>query len=236
MCKPPKYINNYRFIGEVESICYDYENDRWFGSSRLTKTGVYAKTLSSIYELGIYKNIVAPMIENPDLDNRNKTVSIYVNQGNENITTSIDQMVCVQDAINVSKNVDMYPIISLTGSDRTVGSLEIINFSGVITGTSAQHVTCKSGIKVISSNIRFTYCDFEGTITDGFTGQTCNIMVLSSDVRFTGCAVTDKISISESMINTQALIPLYAVRTLLLGTINPAGSTYIQSYRANDAQ
>lgn len=235
MCKPPEYINNYRFIGEVESICYDYEKDRWFGSSRLTKTGVYAKTLSSIYELGMYKNIVSMQIENPDLDNRNKTVSIYVNQGNEAITTSIDQMVCVQDAINVAKNTDMYPVISLTGADRSMGSLEIINFAGVITGTSSQHVQCKSGIKVISSNIRFTYCDFEGSLTDGFTGQTCNIMVLASDVRVTGCTVTNKISISESIINTQALIPLYAVRTLLLGTIDPAGSNYIQSYRALNA-
>lgn len=52
-----KYINGCRNIGELENVCYDFDNDRFIVSSMLVYTGIRSYYASQYFEVSLNKNI-----------------------------------------------------------------------------------------------------------------------------------------------------------------------------------
>lgn len=225
----PKYINNYRFVGELESICYDWDSDRWFGGSRLTSNGVRYKTLSSIFELGITKNIPVVDISVGSLSDREKLVDIGVVQGENVVTTSIHRMTCVQDAIAICRNLNLFGVIRLAGQDLTMASLEIVGFKGVITGNSNNPIEAMSGILILGSDIRFTYCNFTGSIENPISNAVGSIAGVESRIYLTGCTSDKQVAMCDGIVTGNTPFPIHGVRSIILGSV-PTGSTTIACY------
>lgn len=233
----PEYINGYRYLGEFESQFYNYDTDSWYGMSAFQGSGVAGHMCTSFFELGIYKSVVSPIPNRQSFNmSSSHRVTINVNNGSEAIEPQLNRMSCITDAINLANRLSIEAVIVLTGVD--VGTMSIVGFNGMITGTSAVHAKFVGGVQILHSKVRFVYCDFSGTITHDLLGSggDGNIAAYQSELTFVLPTFTSKILISDSRLNiAQPTWKVAAIASFVICTSMPTTANYapfINSYLA----
>ena len=228
MYELPEYINGYRYIGEPESFFYNYDTESWYCTSAYYGSGVSSHVGLTIFEMGLYKTI-------PNIVVRPNTYNLYgkgkirinVNNGAEGVSTSFDTMYSISDALNLCRLNNVEGNIYFTGNSLTVGSLDIVDFSGTIAGASTYTVFA-GGVRIYNSKIRFTYARFTATITED--NRQCSIFAENSSLNFQLCEFTSGLVAYDCIIRVWIVTALLtAVRSLITATATPSNATLIQS-------
>lgn len=228
MYELPEFINGYRYIGEPESFFYDYDNDNWYGTAAYYGGGVSSHVGLTIFEMGLYKTI-PNIVVRPDTFNLygKSKIRINVNNGYEGVSESFGTMYSLSDAINACINNNVEGNIYLTGNPKTIGSLDIVGFSGTIAGPS-DSINYAGGVRIYNSNIRFTYAHFTANITED--NRQCSMFAENSNLNFQLCDWSHGLVAYDSILR---VIPvdtvLTAARCIITATGSLSSANLIQS-------
>ena len=224
----PRLINGYRLPGEYQSVIYNNDTDDWFLVSRFVGSGVSGKAGFQIFEMGLFKAVSSFDITDGTVANTNTRLNITVNQGANFVASNIRNFICIDDAINACRTANIYGELYFTGDNMVIGTYDICGFNGNIYGTSDTHLEFKN-VRVFNSNIRFSYCDFTGSVTHPYiTGDTGNMAIFNSIFKTLVSTVTDKLLVSDS-ICLQWTLKVHSLRSLFLGAQFITNSTLTNS-------
>ena len=229
----PTLVNGYRYIGEVQNVFYNTDNQKWYVGSRYAGSGVRGRLAYNIVECGFYKSLPNITISSNSVNDTGHLINITVEQGASFIPENIFRFPCIMDAIHACKTASVIGNITLVGDIRTIGQCDIYDFVGSIVGTSGNNIAIEAPINVYNSDVRFTYCDFNantGTHTYVAGGGGC-MCVYNSEITLTACNTTGRVLVSDSIflgLQTQNNL-ISAVRCFILGNTAtlPSGNTII---------
>lgn len=203
----PDFINKCRAIGELQSMLYDFDNDRYIMGSELYYCGLYQYKVGMWFEIDLYKGIVETCPEpshffmgTPDTDNN---TFLYLVPGANTLKpmwlVHKSEFAVPSDAIYYCKINNLVAKIACYRSDAGIAAqtdvlwcLPLDGFSGQIQGFSnTDRVKIHELRMRTHSNVLFNWCEFTG-YTAWATGNYANISIgLLSRVLFLLCTFAD---------------------------------------------
>ena len=187
-------LNNYRFLGELQSIIYDYDNNEYYIGAVISNNGEAGIRLSYIAKINLFHDIIVRTLLGSNYshytgDSRGyMSLKVYMGRWNHyRPATHGEDFNCVMDAINYSKSLGIPAHIDVVGGD--------LAFTGYITGfcgwirflDTPQNVRA---LEIKNSKIVLRNMNFNGSGAITAEGYTAQLIAQDSDVTIRNCSFT----------------------------------------------
>lgn len=180
----PRYINECRSIGEVESLVYDYDNESFIVESCLWNTGIQQYVCNMLFEVNMFKDIVElkpdPYYSHTNIMDNSKWDRDYfrcVVAGNSlkpSWEIAPDLLTIPNDGMAYARlhnrPINIKAIHSANGVSSQTFSLylpAIENYNGAIEGISASDMLTIVAFRKTDyhTGAQFKWCNFSGAVT-----------------------------------------------------------------------
>lgn len=228
----PKYLNGYRYIGELESIIYNWDNFNWYGTSAYMGSGTSGYIGLTIMQFGFYQDIPEVKLDRKSYNlSSSGYMTITVNNGAPGVVTNANFANSLMDAINFCVQNNIQGDIRIAdNSIAPIGSVDIFGYVGSIQGSSNTYAEITGAIRVFGSKIRFAYCNFNGKSSHNYVSGEGNIAIWNSIVNMQAINFTKGILISDSiLLNVLANWSIKANRCIITSPAPLTAATLTQS-------
>ena len=192
--KIPDFLNGYRTTGEVESIMYDFDNERFIVASTSNTSGVKNKNIATYFEAGILRPVfeVLPFRKYYDSNHEKVTVTVLQDNGQNPPQLPQEKLHCISDALNISK---IYGVVVdiLFDSDNSIdiGDMYVEDSCFSLSPANDNVINIEKVLSNGKIHATFVKCKFNGK-TKTSDNNECNVRIpMLSNVTFRSCQFSD---------------------------------------------